>query len=220
VLPLDTITAGDCLNLLPQIPSSSVDLILTDPPYGMAYQSSHRAVPFQKIAGDQSCEVFLQALPEMVRILRDDRHAYFFCSWHNVDVFKQAIEGHLTIKNIIVWVKNNHGAGDLKGAFAPKHELIIFAHKGRRHLRGKRLPDVLECPKVAGVSLTHPTEKPVPLLAQLIAASSEEGEIVLDPFIGTGATAAAAKNSGRRYIGMECDLGYVNIANNRLSSDA
>ena len=172
----------------------------------------------RKIEGDESCEVFLQALPEMVRILRPDRHAYFFCSWHNVDVFKQAIERYLTVKNIVVWAKNNHGAGDLKGSFAPKHELIIFAHKGRRELRGKRLPDIMQCAKVPGTSMVHPTEKPVALLEPLIEASTDPGEIVFDPFLGSGTTAVAAVNTGRRWIGIERDADYYEIARKRIEA--
>lgn len=206
----------DCLDFLRAQPANSVDLILTDPPYGMSYQSSHRKQKFAKIEGDDSCEVFLDALPLMVRALRPDRHAYFFCSWHNVDVFKQAVEqSGLTIKNILIWNKNNHGAGDLRGSYAPKYEMIIFAHKGRRLLRGKRIADVIECAKVA--AMVHPTEKPVALLERFIAASTDAGEIVLDPFAGSGTTGMAALALGREFIGTERDPTYFDIARGRLA---
>lgn len=211
---------GDCLELMPTIADQSIDLILTDAPYGMDYQSSARNERFSKIAGDKSPEVFLQALPDMVRILKPDRHAYFFCSWHHIDIFKQAIQQHLTIKNVLVWAKNNHGAGDLKGAYSPKHEFIIFAHKGRRELRGKRLPDVLLADKVSGSKMVHPTEKPVPLLETFINASTDIGETVFDPFIGSGTTAIGAIRTRREWIGIERDSNYVDIARSRIQAES
>lgn len=182
----------------------------------MSYRSGYRSFKHKKIEGDEDCEVFLKALPEIYRVLKSDRHAYVFCSWHNIDIFKSAIAEHFTIKNLIVWHKNNWGAGDLKGSYAPMHELIIFAHKGRRELRGKRLPDVITHPKISGSKLVHPTEKPVGMLETFISASTGADEIVLDPFAGSGTTLKAAQNLGRRWLGIEMDDAYVCTAQERL----
>lgn len=196
----------------------SVDCVVTDPPYGMAFRSNRRVVAkqFGKITNDADASAALALLPDLYRVLKDDRHIYMFCSWHRVDEFKQNFEKYFTLKNIIVWNKNNHGTGDLKGSWAPKHEFILFGHKGRRELN-KRLADVLDCPKVPSFSLTHPTEKPVSLLRTLIEVSTTPGEVVLDPFAGTGSLALACKEANRDFIGVEIDPAYADMARQRVA---
>lgn len=102
----------------------------------------------------------------------------------------------LTVKSVIVWDKKAHGMGDLKGSFAPRYEVIIFAAKGRFELPGKRPDDLIACAKVGNQSLTHPNEKPVELLEQLIEATTTPGALILDPFAGSGSTLVAAAKQG------------------------
>lgn len=102
--------------------------------------------------------------------------------------------------------------GDLKGSFAPRYEAIIFATKGRYELPGKRPDDLIACAKVGNQSLTHPNEKPVALLEQLIEATTIPGALILDPFAGSGSTLAAAAKTGRQYIGIEIDEQYSKLA--------
>lgn len=102
--------------------------------------------------------------------------------------------------------------GDLKGSFAPRYEAIIFATKGRYELPGKRPDDLIACAKVGNQSLTHPNEKPVALLEQLIEATTIPGALILDPFAGSGSTLAAAAKTGRQYIGIEIDKQYSKLA--------
>ena len=110
--------------------------------------------------------------------------------------------------------KNNTSMGDLKGSYAPKHEFILFGHKGRRLRNGKRLPDVLQS-KRTGNKL-HPTQKPISLLQTFIKQSSNENEIILDPFMGSGSTGVACLNTNRRFIGIEIEEKYFNTAVDRL----
>lgn len=93
--------------------------------------------------------------------------------------------------------------GDLKAQFAPRHDVVIFATKGRFEFPGKRPDDVIACPKVGNSSLIHPNEKPVALLERLIEATTEPGALILDPFAGSGSTLAAAVKTGRQYISCE-----------------
>ena len=150
--------------------------------------------------------------------MKDNTEIYCFCSWHNIDYFKRDFEKYFKLKNIIVWNKNNHGTGDLKGAYAPKHEFILFGHKGRTLLREKRIPDIIDCSKVLSKKLTHPTEKPQELLEIFIKQSSDEGSIIFDGFMGTGSCGIAAKKLNRKFVGIELDEKYFNIAKDRLEN--
>jgi site-specific DNA-methyltransferase (adenine-specific) len=211
---------GDCLELMKSIPDGSVDMVLADPPYGMDYQSNRRTATdkFAKIENDTGLAWLDSFVSECHRVMSDNSAAYVFCSWHKIDVFKQSFEQKFKLKNIIVWVKNNHGSGDLRGAYAPKHEFILYMHKGRSLFRDGRTPDVVMADKVSGSKMVHPTEKPIPLLEKFVANNSDEGDTILDPFMGSGTTGVAAKNLNRDFIGIELDPGYFAIAKDRIEA--
>ena len=212
---------GDCLEIMGGIKDKSIDLIVTDPPYLMNYQSNRRKKEdrFDKIKNDKGNYMLIQDyLEECHRIMKDNTAIYCFCSWHNIDFFKNEFEKHFKLKNILVWNKNNHGTGDLKGSYAPKHEFILFGHKGRTLLREKRIADVIDCPKISSNKLTHPTEKPQDLLEIFIKQSSDVGSIIFDGFMGTGSCGIAAEKLNRNFIGIELDEKYFNIAKNRLEN--
>ena len=213
---METVTLwhGDCLELMKNIPDGSVDLVLTDPPYGMAFKSNYRKEKYNEIKNDKSLEWLEKYVGECFRILKYNTAVYFFCSWHNVDVFKQAIEKKFKIKNILIWEKNNTSMGDLKASYAPKYEMIIFAHKGRKLLNGFRYADIIKANRTG--NKLHPTEKPVDLLELFIKNSSDENAVVFDGFMGSGSTGVACVNTNRRFIGIELDEGYFNIAKKRI----
>ena len=141
------------------IPDGSVDMVLTDPPYGIDFRSNYRKQKYQSIKNDKSLDWLESFVDELHRILKENTAVYCFCSWHNVDLFKKVFEQKFKIKNIIVWEKNNTSMGDLKGSYAPKHEFVIFAHKGRRLINGFRYPDIIKAKRTGNKH--HPTEKPV-----------------------------------------------------------
>jgi len=209
---------GDCLERMKEIPDGSVDMVLTDPPYGMNYQSNWRTATdkFEKIHNDEGLDWLDEFVDECWRVMADNTAAYVFCSWHKVDIFKQAFERNFKLKNVIVWVKNNHGSGDLKGAYAPKHEFILYMHKGRSLFRNGRTPDVVMADKVSGAKMVHSTEKPVPLLEKFITDNSDKSRLVLDPFMGSGSTGVACANLSRSFIGIELDADYFDIAEKRI----
>ena len=210
---------ADCLDIMKNITDESVDLIVTDPPYLMDYKSNRRVKmdKFDKIKNDiNSYDLISSYFSECYRIMKNNTAIYCFCSWHNVDFFKQEFEKHFKLKNIIVWNKNNHGTGDLKGSYAPKYEFILFGHKGRTLLREKRIPDVIDCAKIPSKFLVHPTEKPIELLSIFINQSSDENDIVFDGFMGCASTAIASLNNKRKFIGVELDDKYFEIAKKRI----
>ena len=207
---------GDCLELLQDIPNESVDMVLTDPPYGMNFQSDHRKTKYEKIKGDSNLDWLDDFVNEIYRVSKPNTAHYVFCSFHHIDKFKRSIEKKFKVKNVLTWVKNNTSMGDLKGDFAPKTEFIIFFHKGRKLINGKRDPNVLEFKKTRNE--LHPTQKPVDMIEYMIGKFSDEGDLILDPFMGSGTTGIACLNTNRIFIGMELDETYFNIAKERIDN--
>ena len=214
-LQLNKIYNEDCLLGLQRIPNQSVDLIVTDPPYGINYQRHIREKVYKKMKNDNSLDFLNECFLQCNRVLKDNTAIYCFCSWHNVDVFKREFEKFFKLKNIIIWVKNNTSMGDLEGSYAPKHEMVLFGHKGRRKLEGFRYPDVLGAARTG--NKLHPTQKPLDLIELLIKNSSQVGDVVLDPFLGSGSTAVACINTNRNFIGFEISKEYCDIANQRIN---
>lgn len=195
---------GDCFILNKDIADESIDLIVTDPPYGMSFVSNIRKVKYRKIENDDNLDWLPDWFDNQYRVLKNNSHCYVFCSWHHIDKFKQqASKSGFNLKNILIWHKNNAGQGDLYGDYAPQYEMILFLHKGRKFLNGKRDSNIIRCPKTGNEH--HPTEKPVNLMQYLIEKSSNKGDTVLDNFFGSGATAIACHNTGRNFIGHEID---------------
>ena len=196
--------------------NESIDMIATDPPYGMAYEGNFsETAPWRKIENDDNLDWLEPFVKESYRIAKPNTAHYMFCSWHKVDVFKQVLERYFTIKNLLVWLKKGTSIGDLNGDFAPQFELIFFFTKGRRLMRGRRDGNLLPFSKISGRN--HPTEKPVPLMQYLISKFTEKGETVFDGFMGVGSTGVAAEQIQRDFIGVEIDEEYFSIANKRLN---
>src|SRR5690625_4424208 len=213
-----------------RIPDESVDLIVTDPPYGINYYSnwskdreyrgSVKSVEGIRNDGADNIDFLSEVISELDRVLKDDRHLYWFTRWDRVHVYLPILEKHFKLKNAIIWKKNNWSMGDLQGAYAGQYEVILFAQKGRRILNEvdgrKRHPDILEYDRVPASRLRHSHEKPEELIEFLIQKSSNEGEIILDPFAGSGTTAVCATKLGRGFITTELDGEYFEIAKRRI----
>lgn len=211
---LNKIINADCFDILKELPDKCVDLVLTDPPYGMTYQSSRRIDKYRKIENDDNLLWLPELITQYKRILKEDGMLYMFCSWHNVDVFKQTIETQIKLKNILIWNKNNFGSGDLYADYAPKYECICFCNPSNKHLNGKRIPNVLNFNRTQ--NNLHPTEKPIDLFSTLIEKSTKPKDIVLDSFSGSGTTAVACYNLKRNFICIEKDTEYYEKSQERL----
>ncbi|MFZ5432533.1 MAG: DNA-methyltransferase [Calditrichota bacterium] len=192
---------GDCFAEMRNLPDASVDLVLTDPPYGIDYQSNRRVArpKLPKFENDVKLDWVEGWVEQVYRVLKPDRHFYCFTRFDTYPEFYTQISRRFRVKNCLIWVKNNHGSGDLQGAYAPQYEMIIYAAKGQRHLNGPRESDVLQCDNVPSVFRRHATQKPVELLRTIIEKSTEPGEIVLDPFAGTGSTGLACLDTARHH---------------------
>jgi len=207
---LNRITHGDCFELMRELPDGCVDLVLTDPPYGIDYQSNRRVAreKLPKFANDVDLSWVDGWVDDVFRVLKDNTHFYCFTRFDMYPVFYASIVRRFKVKNCLIWVKNNHGSGDLNGSYAPQYEMVIFAAKGKRDLNGQRDSDVLECDNVPSAHRHHATQKPVELLRQLIEKSTEPGEVVLDPFGGVGSTGLACVDLSRPH-GDKQDRSYV-----------
>lgn len=206
----------DCLSGIKRIDDKSIDLVLTDIPYGMDFQSNHRKEKHLKIQNDIDVNWFPDWIKEIDRVLKDDAHLYIFCSHHKIDFFKSEIEKYRKVKNILIWEKNNKGMGDLFGDYAPKYEMILFCSNGNKKLNGGRDANIIKANRTQ--NNLHPTEKPVNLMEYFIEKSSEKNDLVLDTFAGSGSTLVACKNTNRNFIGFEIEETYINTINKRLQS--
>lgn len=200
---------GDCLQLLKEIPDKSVDVVITDPPYGINYHSGHYKGenPFQPIANDD--QLFIP-LDELWRIVKDTGCMFVFFSQKRPLVDKRQ-------KNTLIWVKNNWTAGDLKGDFGNQYECIAFLPKDKFELHSKRWSNVWFFDRITAEELVHPTQKPVDLITRLIECSTEPGDMVLDCFFGSGTTGIAAELLKRKWIGMEIEKKYIDVCVKRLT---
>lgn len=213
---------GDWREHVAKLDDGTVSLILTDPPYGMGYQSGYRyqSETHEKIAadatiGDATAETFA-AIEALSPKLAADAHALVFCTWRNeYEVRELLVRAGFTVRGSLIWAKNNTSMGNLDGSFAPKHERIVHAVKGEPKLY-RRAPDVLEFPRES--TDRHPTEKPMKLIAELIEATTTTGQIVVDPFAGVASTCVAAKESGRKWWGCELEETYWQAGEERLLS--
>ena len=218
-----TIYHGDCREILPQLPEASVDLILTDPPYGVDWEGrneSWKKSGFTKIQGDGDLQIMEAVMTFSDRLLKMDRHAYYFCSADETvgDVCRM-LPANQVFRRLMVWDKMGPGLGDLERDYGHQWEAIIYAMKGDRKLLCEGRPvDIFRYAK-GGRDWVHPTQKPIGLIHELIGNSSNPGELVLDPCMGSGTTLRAAKDLGRRAIGCDVEEKYCEVAANRLRQE-
>lgn len=200
-----------------------VDLVLSDPPYLISYSTGWRndAHKFShEILNDDNEELIANYLKECYRILKDNSAAYIFCSSKTLDFFmREARNAGFNIKNVLIWQKNNHTAGDLEAQYGQCYEPILYLNKGRRVINGKRLEDVWKFDRVSSDKLLHQNEKPIPLLMQCLLKSSSENDLVFDGFMGSASTAVACMRTKRRFIGFELDEYYFDVASKRLERE-
>ncbi len=207
-LPRNTILNGDCIDLMRELPSGSVDFILTDPPYLVNYRDRHG----RTIANDRKDHWLVPAFAEAFRVLKDDSFCVSFYGWQAADRFVSAwraagfqLAGHVTFAK---------SYASSSRYLAARHEAAYLLVKGRPALPKQPLPDVL--PWSYTGNRLHPTQKPLAALKPLVTAFSPAGGLVLDPFCGSGSSLVAAQECGRQWLGIELDAGHHKTAQERL----
>lgn len=188
---------GDCMEVMPTL--GKVDAVVTDPPYGMNFQSGRREEKHRKIDNDMGVEHLLWSCN-----LEASHSKYIFCRWDNIyDVPKP--------KSCITWIKNNHGMGDLEHEHARQTEIALFYPGSNHFFPDKRPSDIVKSVKTGNIY--HPTEKPIDLMQKVIQWTNG---IIIDPFMGSGTTGVACAKMGRKFIGIELDRKYFDIACKRI----
>jgi len=200
---------ADALEILKQFPDESVDLIVTDPPYGISYRKKGEPI----MIGDAG-NVLGFVLPELYRVLKKEGAIYIFTSFKNLADWLYRFQNYFKMHNLIIWDKKRNSGLQMGSNYGFRYEMIFFGSKGLHKLRGNH-DDVIEIEKVK--KRLHPTEKPVELFGIFVKMSSDEGDIVLDPFAGSGSSLVACKKLGRKFIGIELNGKYCEIAKRRLS---
>lgn len=218
---------GDCLAEIHKIPDESIDLICTDPPYKLTshggsgtmsgYWTTDKAKS-GKVFNHNDIEIE-DYLPEFYRVLKDGTHCYIMCNHLNLPHFIDVInKSEFKFIKCLIWDKQSKICGRY---YMGQFEYIIMLRKGReRTINNCGTSDILSIPlkrnKDNNGNNIHDSEKPVSLMELLIENSSNVGEVVLEPFLGSGTTAIACKNLNRRCIGIEIDETYYNIAKKRV----
>jgi len=212
---------GDALAVLPSIDCEQVDAVIADPPYGIDYQSAWRTDRTQwkpKIANDG--RPFVWWLFPAYRVAKPSSCLLCFCRWDVQQAFQDAMEwSGWDVRSQIIWDREAHGMGDLNGCPAPQHDVLWFGVKGNYKFHGNRPKSVVRSMRLGGLELTHPNEKPLDLLRQLIVDYVPEGGTVLDCFLGSGTTAVACIQTGRKFIGCEIDDTHYRDAEQRIKDE-
>lgn len=227
----NVITHGDSRDYLPKM-SRKINCLLTDPPYGMAFKSNRAQTPLGKkytstIAADGDIAAALELFNDIMEVaiipnLADQAELYVFTAWHVLDSWMPLLRSYeqphgIALKQMLIWEKGYPGMGDLDGNWGCGHEVILYLKKGRRPIP-KRRSGVIHVDKIPSGQNIHPTEKPVALLRQLIEMSTDPGDLVVDPFSGSGSTSVAAKELGRDSWAFEIDEQYIESSRSRLAN--
>lgn len=219
---LNRIRLGDASELTADFPDN-IKLVFTDPPYGKNFQSNRRTKTERaaKIQNDseigEAITLFEKVMQNLYPKMANDSAALVWADWKYEHSFIEVLQAvGLEVKNSIIWVKANHGTGDLQGAFAPKHERLIFAVKGKPVFNEQgRLPDVMQGNEFPDTH--HPTPKPIDMLERIILHLTHPGDIIADPFTGCGTTAIASVRNNRTFYGCEIEEPWYNEAQENVN---
>jgi site-specific DNA-methyltransferase (adenine-specific) len=209
----------------------SIQSVITDPPFGVNNQSNSAVTPdgkkmARKIAFDETpqvaMDVFSQVMEATIPGMKDESDIYIFTSYQVLEEWltftRKLLEPHGFVrKALLVWQKDGPGQGDLN-SWGMGCEFILYFKRGSRVPTAKRRNNVLHIPQLRPSDLIHPHEKPTSLLEVLVDYSTSVGDLVVDPFGGSGSLARAARNKNRHGISIEYDEENYELAKRKLDS--
>jgi len=222
---------GDAYALLPLVPDSSIDLILTDPPYNLnAYSTGNIHMSWRSPFNNDVAEWDAgfdpaRVLSEFRRVLKPTGNIFAFTSYNMLGRWHAAFDPEFDTFQFMVWHKTNPPPKLFRAGFLNSCELIVCAwNKGHTWNFGRQrdMHNFIESAICMGRERSqdppHPTQKPVRVLEHIVRLASKPGDLVLDPFMGVGSTGVAARRLGRRFLGFEIDEAYVRAAERRLDA--
>ena len=216
---------GDCLEAFKKIPDGKVDLVCTDPPYKKVQGGcTNKAVRLSGATQEdlskgkffkENIIKFEEWIPECYRVLKEGTHCYIMCDDRNLGKILNVGEAAgFKLLNILTWKKTRHTPNRY---YLKNSEFIIMFRKGKaRNINVMGTFQVLEFANVE--NKIHPAEKPFDLIDCLVKNSSNEGEIVLDPFMGSGVCEEVCVRGNRKFVGIEKDKKYFNLSKERIES--
>lgn len=220
-LPTFQLHQQDAVDWLRSLPDASVDLIVTDPPYESLEKHRRIGTTTRLKNSKASSNVWFQIFPndrfeelfiECYRILKNHRHFYLFCDAETMFVVKPIAElAGFRFWKPIIWDKEKIGMGY---HYRSRYEMILFFEKGKRKLNDLSIADVIQCPRIFR---GYPTEKPVPVSEILIRQSTQPGECIVDPFMGSGSVGLAALQQNRDFLGNDICSEAVGISQTRMN---
>jgi site-specific DNA-methyltransferase (adenine-specific) len=218
--PYFILNSLDAVEWLRSLPTGSVDLLITDPPYESL--EKHRAVgtttrlKHSKASSNEWFAIFPNSrfeelFTEVHRVLRKNSHFYLFCDVETMFMAKPIAEKiGFKFWKPLVWDKKRIGMGY---HYRARYEFVLFFEKGKRKLNDLGVPDIIE---VARIHNGYPTEKPIEVSEVLVRQSTTPGDTVADPFMGSGSVGAAAVRHGRNFIGNDFKAASVEMTRRRL----
>lgn len=217
---------NDAINFLKSLPDNSVDLITTDPAYSgmnqMLKLGRGRIIGNYKDKGNGGAkwfeefhdteENYEEFLKECKRVLKNNRHIYIMFDSFSLLSLAPVVRKIFDVKNILCWDKVNIGLGHY---FRRRHEFILFASKGKRHLNSKAIPDVWRVKRVTKMS--YPTQKPTEVFELMIKGSADKGFTVCDPFLGSGSALIASIKNNCNFIGCDIAEKSIKVSRDRIN---
>jgi len=216
---------GDCLELMKDIPDKSIDAIIADPPYNISRETNfhtmgHNGTSMNFGEWDKNADI-VSWINELPRILRDGANIIIFNCWKNLGHISDKLKSNGFIpKRCLVLNKSNPAPFNRDRLFVNDVEFAIWAVNGKNWTFNRQNSKYEKCVFDTSVQSKkyHPTMKDLDVIKRLIKILTNENDIVLDPFMGSGTTGIACLNTNRRFIGIEKDDKYFDIAYNRIKN--
>lgn len=211
-MKINEIEISDAVEYMKDIPKKFIDLTITDIPYGEVNRPSNGLRNLNKGKADVVTFDLEQVVSEICRVTRNS--IYIFCGTEQVSEIRRTLVNQGLSTRTIIWEKTNPSPMNGDKIWLSGVELCVFGKYPKATFNGHCLNTVLRYP--CGRNKIHPTQKPISLIEKLINISSSPGDIVLDPFMGSGTTAAAALLNGRKFAGCDIDSQFVELARLRV----
>ena len=214
------VITGDCLEVMRGLDAGSVDAVITDPPYSINTKSDGNG-KLSPWADRVNSAFWYKEWIEQARVaIAPSGCLWSFLNWRSFVTFQKAADDlSWPIESVLIWDKSWIGPGGMRG-LRPSYELVALWAGASFAIKNRGLPDIQRFPWSSFKPNGHPAEKPLELMVWLVEHSTQPGDLILDPFCGSGTTGVACVQTGRRFIGIEIDPGYADIARARIERAA